>query len=245
MIKLFISYSHSDATHIDAFRRFIVPLCEKHNVEMWYDRNITAGDDFWARIDEHLADRDIICLFISSHYLASDACKEEMRRAFDMKKRLGIAVVPIILAPCMWLENDDLKKYLALPTDGKPITDFNNEDTAWMNICEGIKPVFEKMGRLKGLEFTEDHIDFLHDASLFTKAHENKEILTMEDIFVSPELECYNEEKDKKEIFSFDAVVEIFSIGEKMVIAGDDQSGKTTLAKVLIQKLRERNLIPI
>lgn len=30
-----------------------------------------------------------------------------------------------------------------------------------------------------------------------------------------------------------------------MIIAGDDQSGKTTLAKVLIQKLRERNFIPI
>ena len=67
----------------------------------------------------------------------------------------------------------------------------------------------------------------------------------MEDIFVSPELEYYNEEKDKKEIYNFDDVIRKFSIGAKMIIAGDDQSGKTTLAKVLIQKLRERNFIPI
>lgn len=145
----------------------------------------------------------------------------------------------------MWLENDNLKKHLALPTDGKPITEFDSEDTAWMDICSGIKPLIEKMGRQKDLKFTEMHINFLKDASLFTKAHENKEILTMEDIFVSPELEYYNEEKDKKEIYNFDDVIRKFSIGAKMIIAGDDQSGKTTLAKVLIQKLRERNFIPI
>ncbi len=155
MIKLFISYSHPDAKYVEAFMRFIVPLCKKHNVEIWYDRNITAGDDFWARIDEHLADRDIICLFISSHYLASSACNKEMMRAFNMKKTHSIAVVPIILSPCMWLENDNLKKHLALPTDGKPITEFDSEDTAWMDICSGIKPLIEKMGRQKDLKFTE------------------------------------------------------------------------------------------
>ncbi len=100
---------------------------------MWYDRNITAGDDFWARIDEHIADRDIVCLFISSHYLASNAYKEEMRRAFDMKKSRDVAIVSIILSPCMWLENDNLKRCLALPTDGKPITEFDSEDNAWMD----------------------------------------------------------------------------------------------------------------
>ena len=42
MIKLFINYSHPDAKYVEAFMRFIVPLCEKHNVEIWYDCNITA-----------------------------------------------------------------------------------------------------------------------------------------------------------------------------------------------------------
>lgn len=33
MSKLFISYSHPDAKYVEAFMRFIVPLCKKHNVE--------------------------------------------------------------------------------------------------------------------------------------------------------------------------------------------------------------------
>lgn len=245
MVKLFISYSHADGIYIETFIRFMQPFCDNGKVDIWYDRNITAGDDFWARIDEHLAERDIVCLFISSYYLASDACKEEMKRAFEMKLHHGIAIIPIILSPSMWQENDKIKKCLALPTDGKPISDFQRQDDGWINICQGIKPVIEKMELLKGLLFKDCHIEFLNDASLFTKAHENKETLTMEDIFVSPDLGMYNEEKDKRERISFDDMCENFSISDKVIIAGEDQSGKTTLAKVLIQRLHSRNFIPV
>ncbi len=245
MVKLFISYSHSDGTHIEAFRRFIQPICDNGILDIWYDREINAGDDFWNRIDEHLAERDIVCLFISSYYLSSSACKEEMKRAFEMKQNHGISVIPIILSRCMWLENDKLKKSLALPTDGKPVISYESQEDAWVNVCQGLKPIIENMLKLKELNFKESHIAFLKDASLFTKAHENKENLIMDDIFVSPDLSWYNEEKDKRERISFDVICNQFSLTDKVVIAGEDQSGKTTLAKVLIQRLRKRNFIPI
>lgn len=245
MIKLFISYSHPDSEHVETFIRFMSPLCDNERVDIWYDRNITAGEDFWSRIDEHLEDRDIVCLFISSYYLASKACKEEMKRAFELKKTSGVSVVPIILSTCLWLDIDNLKRSLALPTDGIPISQFNNVDDAWVVVCEGMKAVIERMERLKELQFKKEFKDFLNDASLFTKAHENKEILTMEDIFVSPELERYNEEKDKRERHLFDGVADSFHTGCKIVIAGEDQSGKTTLAKKLIQLLRTKNFVPI
>lgn len=245
MLKLFISYSHPDGAYIEAFIRFMAPLRDNGSVEMWYDRDITAGDDFWEKIDAHLTDRDVVCLFISSNYLASKACKEEMKRAYEMQKTRGIAVVPIILSNCLWQENERLKRSLALPTDGKPVAGFNNQDDAWMDVCRGMKPVIERLKKVKDLVFRAEHKEFLNDASLFTKAHENKEILTIEDIFVSPELVRYDEEANKRERMSFDLVTEHFNTGEKIVIAGDDQSGKTTLAKVMIQRFKEKNFIPI
>lgn len=245
MVKLFISYSHLDGAYIEAFLRFMAPLRDNGSVEMWYDRDITAGDDFWAKIDSHLADRDMVCLFISSYYLASGACKEEMKRAYEMQKTRGIAVVPIILSNCMWQVDERLKRSLALPTDGSPVAGFNNQDDAWMDVCKGMRSVIEKLNKMKSLAFKAAHKDFLNDASLFTKAHENKEILTMEDIFVSPDLTRYDEEANKRERMSFDIVTEQFYAGEKIVIAGEDQSGKTTLAKAMIQRLKEKNFIPI
>ena len=99
MLKLFISYSHTDSTYIQRFLTCIDPLKEQLGLDVWYDRNIKAGDDFWDEIDKHLADRDIVCLMLSPEYLASKSCKEEMRRALLMHDELGILVLPIPLRP--------------------------------------------------------------------------------------------------------------------------------------------------
>ena len=36
-------------------------------LDIWWDKNITAGYDFWEQIDFHIENRDIICLFISAN----------------------------------------------------------------------------------------------------------------------------------------------------------------------------------
>ena len=61
-------------------------------LDIWWDKNMTAGYDFWEQIDFHIENRDIICLFISVNYLASKACKEEMRRACELRTQNGICV---------------------------------------------------------------------------------------------------------------------------------------------------------
>ena len=77
-------------------------------LDIWWDKNITAGYDFWEQIDFHIENRDIICLFISANYLASKACKEEMRRACELRTQNGICVVPIILSSCSWLDYENI-----------------------------------------------------------------------------------------------------------------------------------------
>lgn len=60
MLKLFISYCHKDEGKVKNFITYMSPLTSGDNklLEIWYDRNIKAGDDFWDEIDSHLADRD-------------------------------------------------------------------------------------------------------------------------------------------------------------------------------------------
>lgn len=67
MLKLFISYSHTDESKVCDFITYMTPLTtgENNQLDIWYDRNIKAGDDFWDEIESHLADRDIVCLFLS------------------------------------------------------------------------------------------------------------------------------------------------------------------------------------
>ena len=116
MLKLFISYCHKDEGKVKNFITYMSPLTSGDNklLEIWYDRNIKAGDDFWDEIDSHLADRDIVCLFLSKDYIASGACMHEMEKALEMHQTLGVLVIPVILSKCRWLEiNPNLKKLLA------------------------------------------------------------------------------------------------------------------------------------
>ena len=245
MIRLFISYSHPDSHYIEAFIRHTAPLRDEYDVDMWYDRNIDAGDDFWQRIGEHLADRDIVCVFVSSYYLNSKACKKEMQTAFEFEKTKGIIVIPIILSPCAWKDNNLLSRCLAIPTDGVAVSSFSDQDEAWLNVYDNLKRVVLSIKRIKDLSFSSAFVSFLEDASLLTKAHGNKEELKMTDIFVSPELELLDRDNDKRKKLRFEKLLQEFSGGSKILIVGEDQSGKTTLAKALTNGLRVKNFIPV
>ena len=243
-LKLFISYSHNDSTHVQDFLRHTAPLRDNGTLEMWYDKDITAGDDFWDRIDEHLADRDIICCFISPYYISSGACKKELQTALELRRKNGVLVIPVILSPCAWLDLPNVKRLLAIPSDGNPVSCFSNQDEAWLDVYNHLKNASEKYKKLKSLSFCEKYIAFLNDATLLTKAHGNKNELIMTDIYVHPDVEKKNIIGNDVRM-SFEKLANDFDSGDKIAIVGEDQSGKTTLAKMFVLMLKEKGFIPV
>ncbi len=244
-LKLFISYSHLDEEHIKEFIKHIAPLKSNGLIEDWYDRKIIAGQDFQDEIDNNFGNADIICLFISANFLSSKACVEEKKNALELRKKKGIVVVPIILSACGWLDDKEISSLLALPADGKPISDLTDSNKAWNNVYDGLKDIIEKEVKIKQLKITKAFSDFLQNVELFTKAHSQKEKVLLDDIFVYPELEKYDDlrEYDKKE--SSEKLIEYFCDYSKILIAGENQSGKTILCKKIFMKLREENFVPV
>ena len=47
-------------------------------------------------------------------------------------------VIPIIVRPVDWHETP-FAVLQSLPTDGKPVSTWKNEDEAWLNVVEGTK----------------------------------------------------------------------------------------------------------
>jgi len=249
-LKLFISYSHEDnnsKTHyIDDFKKHITPLRDNNLIEDWYDREILPGDNYQNKIDNNLEDADIICLFISKNFLASPECKKEKEKALDLKKKKGISVIPIIVSPCGWLDDKKLSKLLAVPTDGKPITTSENTDKAWQDVYNGLKKIIEKETYIKQLELTEEFNEFLQDTEMLSKAHSKKERVFLKDIFVYPDLiECGDFEEYEERIINSKEISENISDYQKIVIAGDSQSGKTTQCKMFFKIFRNKNFVPV
>jgi len=244
-LKVFISYSHKDTSYVDRFRTHISPLKDNGLIEDWYDRKILPGEDFEEKIDNNLEDADVICLFISADFFDSDNCKKEKMKAFKLKKSKGIPVIPIILSDCGWEDVKDISKPLVLPTDGKPISNFPNQDSGWKDVYDGLKEVIQNEFKIRQLQITNDFNSFLNNAEMLSKAHSQKETVNLDDIFIYPEVDKYDELKEYDKTISSNEIINNLSEYQKIVLAGEDQSGKTSLCKKFFIELRKMNFIPI
>ncbi|MEW6066892.1 MAG: TIR domain-containing protein [Nitrospirota bacterium] len=245
-LKLFISYSHLDKKpYIEQFKKHIAPLKDNGLIEEWYDRKILPGEDHQNKIDNNLEGTDIICLFISANFLSSDECKKEKKKSLELRKNKGILVIPIILSPCGWLDDKDISKLLALPTDGKPISSFQNMDEAWQDIYTGLKKIIEKEIKIRQVKIKEEFESFLRDADMLTKAHSQKERVFLDDIFVYPELDKYDDLREYEKKISSEKLLNNLLEHPKIVIAGEDFSGKTTLCKMIFKELQKKNFFPV
>jgi hypothetical protein len=244
-LKLFICYSHDDELYIDQFRKHIAPLKDNDLVEDWYDRKILPGEDFQNKIDNNLDDADIICLFISADFLSSANCKKEKEKALELRKKKWIPVVLIILSPCGWKDEKGLSKLLASPTDGKTVSSFQDQNEAWVDVYEGLKKIIEEEVKIRQLKVTEEFESFLQDTEMLTKAHSQKERVLLNDIFVHPELGKYDGLREYEEKISSEELFRNLLDYPRIVIAGEDQSGKTTLCKMMFKELRNKNLVPV
>jgi tetratricopeptide (TPR) repeat protein len=112
-------------------------------ISSWHDRDISAGRDWASEIDAHLNTSQIILLLVSPDYIDSDYCYGfEMKRALERDMAGETHVVPIILRPVDW-EFAPLGHLQPLPTNGKPITDWQNQDSAFLDVARGIRRVVE------------------------------------------------------------------------------------------------------
>lgn len=248
-LKLFISYSHLDnletEPYIEQFKNHIFPLKEQGLIEEWYDREILPGKDFQPKIDSNLEDADIICLFVSANFLSSGSCIGEIKKAFEFRTKKNIPVISIILSPCGWLDDDNISKPIVLPTDGKPVSVFDNRDAAWMDVYDGLKRTIEYEVEIRNLELTEDFKSFLQNTEMLTKAHSQKESVFLDDIFIPVELDKFDFLLENEMIISSEDLLSNILEYNYICIAGDNQSGKTTLCKKLYSELRDCNFIPV
>jgi hypothetical protein len=244
-LKLFIIYSHLDESYIEQFKKHIAPLKDNGLIEEWYDRKILPGEDYQNRIDNNLEDADIICLFISANFLDSPSCKKEKKKALELRKKKVISVIPIILSPCGWLDDKDISKPLALPTDGKPVSSFQNMDEAWLDVYNGLKKIVEKEIKIRQIKIKHEFESYLQDTEMLAKAHSQKERILLDDIFTYPELDKYDDLRAYEEKISSEELLNNLLEHPKIVIAGEALSGKTTLCKMIFKELRKKNFVPV
>ncbi len=136
--QIFISYSRDDRKFKKDLEKQLSPLRNKKLIALWSDEQLKGGAKWENELVERLNKSTCFLLLISANYLNSNFCQHEASYA-TAKANLGLArVIPIILSPCHW-EETFLSSHQALPKGSKPIETWGNQNTAWVNVIDGIK----------------------------------------------------------------------------------------------------------
>jgi len=82
---------------------------------------------------------------VSDNFLSSRFCYQvELEAALKRHKDGTAHVVPVILEDCDW-KDGKLDRLQALPTGGRPVTDWSKQDKAWADVAKGIRKIVEDM----------------------------------------------------------------------------------------------------
>lgn len=144
---IFLSYSHADEALMTLVREHLVLYDRMGQIRKWWDRKLLPGSPLDGSITSFLSSSDIILLFVSASFLASDYCYDvEMQQALRQHAQGRSVVVPVILRHCGW-QAAPFGSLLALPTDGRPLTAWTDRDEAAKNIADGVMRIVSELQR--------------------------------------------------------------------------------------------------
>jgi len=240
-IKLFYSYSHKDENDRDELEKHLTTLKNNGLIDQWHDRKITAGDKWEEKIDNKMEEAHIILLLFSPDFIGSSSCQKEVKRALSLKKEKGTIFIPIILKTCAWTDVKGMSDIQALPKDAIPVNQWGDKDKAWNNIYEKIK---EKVENLRS------KIKPTLKGSFKDELLKNPVMMdcNLDKLFVYPNILESNKLEQKLENNEIDSekLTDIANFKHQYtLIEGEEQSGKTSLCRMLYLHYVNESLYPV
>lgn len=239
--KLFYSYSHKDEKYRSNMETVLSQLKSDKLLQDWSDHKILPGKSIPKEIMEKMNHTDIFVFLLSPDFINSDACKEEWKYAKHLENE-GKTVfrIPILIRDCTWedfLKGDNTK---GLPKNFlQPISNMEDEDTAWMDVYNGIKSVINELREtyVPKVEFIREmeKIDF------FSLEH-----IKLQDIFEFPTLSYYvpQSKAGTLRIQKIRSQKELLA-KECVLIHGEEKSGKTALGRHIFLSIAKNQSVPV
>ena len=231
-IKLFYSYSHKDDAYQTRMEIALHQLKKDGVLKSWSDKKILPGQSISTATSQAIQESSIATFLLSPDFISSEPCREEWRLA---GKTSSVKRVPIILSPCAWKDMEGMADLKALPTDGKSISSYTNEDVGWQEVYEGLKVLIQELR--KTFTIKEQLRKKMEDTEFLSQNQ-----IRLQDFFVFPVLAAYSddlqEETIEKTIPNEDELLK----HDYLLVHGERLSGKTALCRYLFLKLVDQEI---
>jgi hypothetical protein len=119
---VFISYCHKDEAWKDRLVTHVGVLQQEGLLDLWDDRRIGAGGNWYQKIEEAIARASVAVLLVSADFLTSKfILSKEIPSLLERRDEKGLSIFPVILRPCAWKRVKWLARMNLRPKDGRPI----------------------------------------------------------------------------------------------------------------------------
>jgi len=122
-------------------------LQQQSMLELWHDRRIGAGADWYQEIRQAMETAHVAVLLISAHFLTSSfILQEEVSRLLTRRQQEGLPIVPILVTPCPWKQVPWLARMQLRPLDARPLSAGNDHqiETDLTAIAEEIAALMQR-----------------------------------------------------------------------------------------------------
>jgi tetratricopeptide (TPR) repeat protein len=120
---VFVSYSHKDRALLDKeVVPFLAQLKLGEQIELWDDRLIGVGEDWYAQIADQLDKASVAILLVTQNFLASRFClHEEVPVLLQRARRGELHLLPLLAQSCNWKNERWLARSQMWPRDAKAL----------------------------------------------------------------------------------------------------------------------------
>lgn len=253
-VSVFISYSHEDQQYKDSLVKYLSNMRRQGEISAWTDQDITGGSLWRNKISESLQGAEIVLLLISPDFMSSEYCYDiEMQAALQRHDAKLARVIPIYLRVTD-VKGSPIEELQGLPNGMRPVSKWDDRDEAWKNIVEGLRssiaehletrPMTELVNDLRSTaSFSAAHEAWLDDTEV-TLAHRVVGNVRLSKIYVEPDLLVANKNFSSKVRKSI-AASSLLKESRFSVVIGEEQAGKTSLAKALCRQAFDIGKIPV
>jgi hypothetical protein len=139
--KVFISYSHRDNAALERLRVHLKPVERLHAIDVWHDKKIEPGMDWYHEIKSALDQSKVAVLLVSADFLGSEFIdKEEIPPLLAAAEKDGVTILPVIVKPSSFKAIDALKHLQAVNDPARPLAAMTEAESEaeWVNVVERI-----------------------------------------------------------------------------------------------------------
>jgi hypothetical protein len=143
--KIFVSYSHKDNTYLERLMIHLKPLEKQGLIDTWVDTRLMAGDKWKKEIEKALKNAKVGILLISADFLASDfIISNELPPLLHSAEEAGTLIIPVILKPCRFLRDKNLREFQAINLPDEPLSQVNDNEREiiYDSIAQRIENIF-------------------------------------------------------------------------------------------------------